>query len=587
MSSIVEFVLKLNDMMAPGLGKLGKISGAVFSGIDKDISKTKRGLDDLGKPVKISVDTSGLKSASRDIESMSQKMGGMGFGKTAGAMALGSFGAQAGMMAMRKGLEFGRDALNSGMEYQKAIVGLSTFVGDKNAYSIVDRVAREGTRTPYTTAQLLPIERGLIAMGSSMDRAHQDTWSLANAVAATGGGDFALQRMGWHMQQASGQGYMDGRIMREFFMAGIPITKLLQASMPELKNMTQAKALDKLDNMTISYDLVSNALLKASQNGGMFAGAMDKLSQTIPGKWSTFIDKMQISGWKLTESQDRNIKLLEDRMIGFADRLPAIAASMSGDINTIFQRADELLPSAKDFGSSLLDVLKPLKDFALSPAFTQLTKSVFDLSAAILNTPILKQGLGLIGDAAQGAANIAGKELGTYKNWLNYVFNHDQYNHDNDPGIKTSVRKFYQWGDLPIGARGGVDSAAYRHITDSLGANNFYKDKAQMDDFEDNYLRKYYPKTAVERYTLPLPVKNALAETFGKNKAGKAGNSELEDTSNAIVGGGRKVVNINFKNFVEHMNNHFSNAKEGLEFTERNMKEMFVRVLRSADGAVN
>jgi hypothetical protein len=425
MSDSIFFDLKIRDFVSEGLQKLKAVSANVFTDIDKDVMRVKRDMEDLGRTVKPKanvgdidrvgkeanrakkeltdlgrtvkpkVDTSDIERAEREIRKVKRGMDdmggeggstGRGGGIGIGGIALGSMIGQGVMMAGRQVTEAGKFALENGMEFQKQIVGLSTFVGDKKAYDIVDRVAREGALTPYTTRQLLPLERGQIAMGADPDKAHKDTWALANSVAATGGSDWALERMGWHMQQARGQGYIDGRIMREFSMAGIPITTLLQDSIPSLKHMSQAKAMNKLDNMTLSYDLVSDALYKASQKGGMFYDAMNKLSQTIGGKWSTIKDKMEISGWKLTESQDKNIKKLEDGMIGFADKLPGMIGSIAPVVGRLFDAFNDLWPTVEKFGGSMMDVFKPIGDLLISKEFTELSKSVIDVATDITKT---------------------------------------------------------------------------------------------------------------------------------------------------------------------------------------------------------
>lgn len=591
MSNMVEFILKLKDMMSPGLRELGNKSKSIFDLMDHDILRTQRHYNEFAKPLKLTVDTTGLERAGREFDRFNSKAErSMGFFKTSGAMMVGSMAGNAVMMAGRKAYEMGREGFGVGVEMEKQIVGLSTFVGEQKARSIIDRVVKEGVYTPYKTAQLLPIERGLIPQGLSPERAHRDTWALANAVSATGGSDWALERMGWHMQQAAGQGKIDGRIMREFFMAGIPINRLLQDSMPELKGLSQAKAMDKLDNVTISYDMMSNALYKASQSGGMFAGALDKLSQTIGGKWSTVIDKFQIAGWRMTEGQEKNIKLLEDRMIGFADRLPGIAASMAGDFNTAFQRFDELSPSLGKFGSTLLDVLSPLKDFALSKSVTNLITNFADLSTAILNTPYLKKGIGGLVDIAEGGLNVLAKEANTYRNLWNYVANHDQYNRENDPTIKTSERQGYMWGTAPVGtleAGMKIDSMAIKHITDSLGGGNFFADIKAVKDW-DNYLKKWEPKTLFNTQTLPLPM--TWDNKTGVNGKGTKPDTSMDnvgsESSDAIVGGGRKQIIINIRNFAEHFVVNAGNLKDAGNQSKEVFERMFLEVLQSANSAM-
>jgi hypothetical protein len=566
----VEFDLKLREMVSGVLKNLHSTTRNIFDGIGKIINKTQTNLSNLGKGAKINVDTSGVHSAMRDIDRLHNKMnsigemgghGGMSTGKIAAGAFIGGLATQGAMMAGHKAYELGREGLGIGMEMEKNIVGLSTFVGEKKARSIIDRIVREGVLTPYTTQQLLPVERGLL-VNEGAERAHRDTWALANAIAATGGGGFELQRMGWHMQQGAAQGNIDGRIMREFAIAGIPITKLLQNSMPELKGLSQAKAMEKLDGITVKYDMVADALYKASQKGGMFAGAMDKLSQTVSGKWSTVMDKMQIAGWKLTESQSTNIKNLEDRMIGFADALPGMAASMAGDFNKAFARMDELAPSLKSFGSDLFDILKPVKDLALSKELTDFIKSLSGIGNLI--TKELKDSFRQLGEGAKFGLEGATKELNYYQSGWDFLQRIRPFNRRTDE---------YGTGLMNVMGNGGtfakdLSTLSFGLIKPTLG---YGADKGTWTKL----MTGLNAKTDYSKIDY-----SALgAARFGAYSKPEKTNAAATAASDAIVGGGRKVININFKNFVENLYNNPSSTGEAVKMNVQHLKTMLDELL--------
>jgi hypothetical protein len=583
----VEFELRIKDITQGTLRNVKFNTNDVFNNIDKHVVSSQKGLNDLGKGVKIDVDVSGLTNANREVERLSRSMkelpgaGGVGGGMSMGKFATGAFygnlASQAVMMAGRDIFEKGKQGLSFGMDMERNIVGLGTFVGEKNARNIIDRITREGVYTPYTTGQLLPVERGLIPQGLSPDRAHRDTWALANAVAASGGGEFELQRMGWHMQQAAGMGKIDGRGLREFAMAGIPITRLLQNSIPGLKGMSQAKAMEKLDNMTISYDMVSNALFKASQKGGMFAGAMDKLSQTIPGKWSTFVDKMQIGAWRITDMQEKNITNFEDRLIGFADKFPGMAADMAGDFNTAFKRMEMLMPKFQQTGGDIGNLLKPLKDVLLSKELTEFVGKLSDMghTAAFEVSPQIKK----LGDMASWAIDKIGNELNYYqKGW----------------DLWQRTRPFYRKKEESGSGLRNV-MATVGNIRHDLSVVTFglIKDNAvtTLNGKDPKTWSRMFPKpNSFEGIGSWMAGGNPLPYTpkEDKRKSNPGSDKQMQSNSDAIIGGGSKQIIIKIERFVDHIDYHAVQAqgKDGMAVMKSDFTRMFLEVLDSARAAM-
>jgi hypothetical protein len=317
---------------------------------------------------------------------------------------------------------------------------------------------------------------------------------------------------------------------------------------------------------------------KTAEKGGMFAGAMDRLSQTIGGKWSTILDKMQISGWKLTESQDRNIKRLEDRMISFADELPKMAGKMAPVIDRLFDEFNELVPSMKGFGGALLDDLRPVGSFLMGKPFEQLAKNAMDLSTAFLKnlTPAIKA----VADAASGITSGVNQLL----------------------SIRTGI---IDWANkkLPAGATsfmtGGLPGLIGHEYDKHTGLRAFWAGlTGTQDDFIKNEIHtKELGKHNVER------VKGLMkASLFGKSNfaisdlmngiTGSGHNDKVngmgagaQGGSDAIVGGGRKQVTININApFYRVDHQVFQNQMKQLEDMEQRVKEIYVRILRGVPG---
>jgi hypothetical protein len=78
------------------------------------------------------------------------------------------------------------------------------------------------------------------------------------------------------------------------------------------------------------------------------------------------------------------------------------------------------------------------------------------------------------------------------------------------------------------------------------------------------------------------------ASTPGQDSAGAGDGGNMptagSDTAGAINSGGQKTISINIKSFIEHFELSSVNVKEGVGELENMMKELFLRVVNSANG---
>ena len=95
--------------------------------------------------------------------------------------------------------------------------------------------------------------------------------------------------MAANLQQIANVGKAATIDIKQFAYAGINIYQVLADY--------TGKSVQEVQNMTISYDLLSQALIAASEEGGRYYNAMDTQSQTMNGRISTLKDNVsQLSG---------------------------------------------------------------------------------------------------------------------------------------------------------------------------------------------------------------------------------------------------------------------------------------------------
>jgi hypothetical protein len=522
---------------------------------------------------------SGSNVLERTGGSISNGGGGM-FGSMLGAQLV----SRGLMTAMNIAKEMAVGTLEQGADTERQIVGLSTFVGDKKANYIYSQIQNQAVRTPFTSGLLLGGERQLLPYMNA-DKANNDTMSLANAVAAVGGSNYTLERMQMHMGQIAAGGKMEGIQAREFQFAQIPIYKLLADTyFPKMKTPA---AEEKLKNMTITYDMVSNALKHAAETGGMFAGAMDKLSQTISGKWSTIMDFWQQGQSKLTLSQANNIKGIEDMMISGLEGIPALVSKAAPYFEQAFNTVRGFVPAVVGFGGAIAGALKPIGGVLLSDEFATLGKSVIGASTELVNdlTPAIKALVPAVKATAEtlamlikNGADIPGDAMYGRKGSMmeGIMQSMGVYREGSQPGTPGSV------GDVisGIGVKGGIgvekstiNPLIGKAVIGKYLSSAFGVQQSPEDIYNKRLMNKYLGGSDKSAQASKMP--------FAMNAG------DVAEGADKITGGGRKqvIINVN-KPFVGEFTINAKEIKEGYVEMKNMVRQAFLEILGSASGAI-
>ena len=184
--------------------------------------------------------------------------------------------------------------IQSGIDYNAQIesytVGFTNMLGSAEAaQQAIDQIQQDAARTPFSVEALTQANQLLIGAGENATYAEKTIMALGNAVSATGGSNAELSRMAANLQQIANVGKASAVDIKQFAYAGINIYGLLADY--------TGKSTAEVQNMTISYDLLTQALQAASEEGGRYYGSMDTQSQTMNGRVSTLKDNVkQLAG---------------------------------------------------------------------------------------------------------------------------------------------------------------------------------------------------------------------------------------------------------------------------------------------------
>lgn len=181
----------------------------------------------------------------------------------------------------------GKGLIEQGVAYNAQIetyrTGLTNMLGDaEKANTALENIKQDAARTPFDTASLVKANQYLIGAGENAEYSRKTILALGDAVSATGGGSAELERMAQNLQQVANVGKASSVDIKQFAFAGINIYQVLADY--------TGKSIQDVQNMTISYDLLTKSLQAAAEEGGRYYNSMGTQSETFIGSLSTLKD---------------------------------------------------------------------------------------------------------------------------------------------------------------------------------------------------------------------------------------------------------------------------------------------------------
>ena len=282
-SKAAKSVLELTKQYNESAAKTGKTS-----------AETKELKNQLAAAeAQLKTTASALKFANNGMDSFGKSASSTGSGLTA-ALTKSQLLASAISTLSTAALSGAKQFVSMGIEYNAQIesyrVGLTNMLGDAQAANeAMADIQEDAARTPFSVDSLTQANQLLISAGENAGYSRKVIMALGDAVSATGGGNVELSRMAANLQQIANVGKASAIDIKQFAYAGINVYQVLADY--------TGKTVQEVQNMTISYDLLSNALIAASEEGGRYYNAMDTQSQTMNGRVSTLKDNVsQLAG---------------------------------------------------------------------------------------------------------------------------------------------------------------------------------------------------------------------------------------------------------------------------------------------------
>lgn len=278
--AVVELTRRYNE----SVGKTGKAS-----------SETKNLKTMLAQAeAQLKATTTALKAANNGMEGFASSTDKASSKSLASAIAQGTVMAGIFSKLGSAALSAAEGFISSGIEYnaqiEKYTTGFTNMLGSAEAaQQAMENIQQDVARTPFNVDSLVSANQYLISAGENATYARKTIMALGDAVSATGGGSDELNRMAQNLQQIANTGKATAVDIKQFAYAGINVYGILADY--------TGKSTAEVQKMTISYDLLTQALQAASEEGGRYYNSMDTQSQTMNGRVSTLQDNVkQLAG---------------------------------------------------------------------------------------------------------------------------------------------------------------------------------------------------------------------------------------------------------------------------------------------------
>lgn len=281
---------------------------------------------------------------------------------TAGTLAAKAYAAIGSTL-----LSAGKKVVEAGVSYNAQLeqyqTALTNMLGSASAAeNALEQIKQDAARTPFDTAGLVKANELLISTGVDADSSRKVILALGDAVSATGGGNEELSRMAQNLQQIKNAGKATAADIKQFAYAGIDVYGILADY--------TGKSTAEVQKMTVTYDVLTAALEKASDEGGRYYNSMSTQSETLNGQMSTLTDNAtQLAGLMTADLTD-GIKMVvgnlndmtvaaaeaykTDGWVGLAKEIASLNPLISGVISEISALGDGLSTIAQN-AISVLD----------------------------------------------------------------------------------------------------------------------------------------------------------------------------------------------------------------------------------------
>ena len=204
----------------------------------------------------------------------------------------------------------GAAAIKSAVDLETLEVSFVSLTGGVQQASDMMKQLNDFTaKTPFQIDAVANSARQLIASGTDISQVNNQLQFLGD-IAATSGS--SIDEIAAIFSKVQAKGKVELESLNQLAERGIPIfTALSEAT---------GLPASELGAGAVSVEQFNEVLKSFAEEGGFAAGAMERLSQTTAGKFSTALDNLKLAGAELVQSLMPTINKLIDGVTALAQR---------------------------------------------------------------------------------------------------------------------------------------------------------------------------------------------------------------------------------------------------------------------------
>lgn len=192
------------------------------------------------------------------------------------------------------GLEqLGVRIFNTRSQFQQLEISFDTMLqSSSKAKTLMDQLVVTAAKTPFSMTSITEGAKQLLAYGTDAKEVNSILVHLGDIAA---GLNIPLSQLVYLYGTTMAQGRMFTMDLRQFMGRGIPMAEELgkilhQMDPKKYKTGAMSEVQQAVTKGVVTSDMVKQAIINMTKEGGRFGGLMDKQSKTLQGRWSNIGD---------------------------------------------------------------------------------------------------------------------------------------------------------------------------------------------------------------------------------------------------------------------------------------------------------
>lgn len=372
-NNVLEFFVKMKDMMSGGLSKLASNAHSSFSKIQDDIDKT------TAKNNKLSDSFKGVDAGAA--------RGGAGIGSFIGK--LGLIGAAIGVVtvALSAAFALGNKSIEKAMQYGSIVKSFEVLTGSAQSGQQLAGALSQVSQDTILGDGIFKNAQTMMGFGINQNEVISNIKMLGDVSM---GSQEKLDALTLAYSQVQAAGKLTGQDLLQFINAGFnPLNEIAKKT-----GLSIGVLKEKMEKGAISAQMITEAFKSATGAGGLYNGMLEKIAETpagklakLQGQWEAFQVKLGMALMPLAEMAMDFVEPL----ITLAEKvLPVISTIVNAIVAPIRFLADETAKWAEK-SELVRDVLKAIEiSFKLFDVFLKGMSVTFEAFYNTIIKPIIE-----------------------------------------------------------------------------------------------------------------------------------------------------------------------------------------------------